>query len=116
MQRFTYVYFKQDANSIVLIVFKGLLVGGKFRDALPLVVMGVPAMAVGLLVLWLPETRNRPLPETLEDLENFRRYAYCYAGMLLHPLYSCVIKAKEVNHFTVPILNLYAVFCHTRST
>ncbi|XP_070190982.1 organic cation transporter protein-like [Littorina saxatilis] len=48
----------------------GLLVGGRFRDALPLVVMGSPALVVGLFSLWLPETLHTRLPETIEDLEH----------------------------------------------
>ena len=56
--------------------------GGKLRDALPLVVMGSPAIVVGLMALWLPETRNTALPEQLEDLEPAPRYTN------LHPEHS----------------------------
>ncbi|KAK7108509.1 organic cation transporter protein-like isoform X2 [Littorina saxatilis] len=51
----------------------GILVGGKFKDALPLLVMGTPAVLVGILSLWLPETLGRELPETMEDVNNTPR-------------------------------------------
>jgi len=37
---------------------------------LPLIVYGVFALSGGLLSLMLPETLNKKLPETLEDVEN----------------------------------------------
>nr|KAG5706948.1 hypothetical protein BaRGS_021454 [Batillaria attramentaria] len=48
----------------------GILAGGKYRDVLALIVMGLPAVIVGLLALWLPETAGRKLPETIEDLND----------------------------------------------
>ena len=47
--------------------------GGRFREALSLVVMGTPALLIGLLSLLLPETLHTKLPETLEDLEDSER-------------------------------------------
>jgi OCT family organic cation transporter-like MFS transporter 4/5 len=39
---------------------------------LPLIVYGLFAFSGGLLSLMLPETRNKKLPETLEDGENLK--------------------------------------------
>ena len=38
---------------------------------LPLIVFGICSILAGLLTLMLPETRKRPLPETLQDGETF---------------------------------------------
>jgi hypothetical protein len=40
---------------------------------LPGLVFGVLSVVVGLLALLLPETLNRPLPQTIEDIENWSR-------------------------------------------
>ncbi|KAK7497347.1 hypothetical protein BaRGS_00011391, partial [Batillaria attramentaria] len=48
----------------------GILVGGRFQQALPLLLMGTPAFLVGLLSLWLPETKGTRLPDTIEDVKN----------------------------------------------
>lgn len=48
-------------------------VDGPFGKALPLIVFGASTVAGGLLCLWLPETLNRHLPETLDDATNFGR-------------------------------------------
>lgn len=55
---------------------QGILVGGQFQDALPLIVMGSPAILVGVLTLWLPETSGKTLPETIEDLEIVKWYVF----------------------------------------
>lgn len=51
---------------------QGILVGGPFRESLALVVMGLPAVVAGLVALWLPETKGRRLPETVEDVEDIK--------------------------------------------
>lgn len=40
---------------------------------LPGVLFGALSIAVGILALVLPETLNRPLPQTIEDIENWSR-------------------------------------------
>ncbi|KAK6170919.1 hypothetical protein SNE40_019202 [Patella caerulea] len=51
----------------------GLLVGGDLKTALPLIVFGSTTIAAGILSLFLPETLNRKLPETIEDVKLFSR-------------------------------------------
>ena len=43
----------------------------EFWTPLPLIVYGAFAFSGGLLSLFLPETLNKKLPETIEDGENF---------------------------------------------
>ncbi|XP_046740243.1 organic cation transporter protein-like [Diprion similis] len=40
---------------------------------LPLVIFGCGSLMAGLLLLLLPETANKKLPETIEELENFKK-------------------------------------------
>ncbi|XP_072021441.1 organic cation transporter protein-like [Amphiura filiformis] len=48
-----------------------ILLLGDYWEPLPYVVFGTLAVAAGLTALLLPETKGRPLPETLEDGEYF---------------------------------------------
>ncbi|XP_076436845.1 organic cation transporter protein-like [Babylonia areolata] len=50
-----------------------LNVGGRFGRVVPLVVFGGLAVLAGLLALYLPETLNRTLPDTLVDAVNFMK-------------------------------------------
>ncbi|XP_070190931.1 organic cation transporter protein-like [Littorina saxatilis] len=54
-----------------------LLVDSELKDALPLMVMGAPAILAALLALLLPETRGVNLPETVQDLETGIRSCCC---------------------------------------
>ncbi|KAL3882125.1 hypothetical protein ACJMK2_028496 [Sinanodonta woodiana] len=49
----------------------GKFVGDDFGQGLPLMVSGIACITAGLLSLFLPETLNRHLPETLEDWKQF---------------------------------------------
>lgn len=40
---------------------------------LPGILFGALSIGVGLLALLLPETLNRPLPQTIEDIDNWTR-------------------------------------------
>lgn len=40
---------------------------------LPGILFGALSIGVGLLALVLPETLNRPLPQTIEDIENWSK-------------------------------------------
>ena len=43
-----------------------------FGKSFPLMISGLVSVMAGLLVVNLPETHNRQLPETLEDIEYLR--------------------------------------------
>ncbi|XP_033740181.1 organic cation transporter protein-like [Pecten maximus] len=47
------------------------VIEGNFGRAVPLVVFGAASVVAGIMSLWLPETNNRDLPETLEDGRRF---------------------------------------------
>ncbi|XP_064606001.1 organic cation transporter protein-like [Liolophura sinensis] len=51
----------------------GVLIGGNLGLGLPLLVFGLGSVAAGAAALTLPETLNRPLPETIEDAVNLGR-------------------------------------------
>ncbi|XP_071114672.1 organic cation transporter protein-like [Haliotis cracherodii] len=55
------------------VVDMGKFVGGDFGRVLPLLMFGSLAVLVGLLALFLPETLDRDLPETIEDGVQFGR-------------------------------------------
>lgn len=43
-------------------------------DNLPLIVFGVFSVVGGCLAIPLPETRHRPLPNTIDDVENYEEF------------------------------------------
>ena len=47
-----------------------ILLLGNYWAPLPLLVFGISSILAGVFALLLPETKGRPLPETLEDGEN----------------------------------------------
>lgn len=53
------------------IVQLGTSMGGASEQAFPMLVFGTVSFVAALLSLLLPETRNRKLPETLEDAARF---------------------------------------------
>ena len=48
-----------------------MLLGDYIWGPLPYLLFGVISIVAGLLALFLPETRNKALPETIEEGENF---------------------------------------------
>lgn len=61
-------------HDVIYFILKGLFVDGKFGKALPLVIFGVLSISAGCASLFLPETLNQKLPDTLEDGINLGRY------------------------------------------
>ena len=45
-----------------------------YAQKLPLIVFGALSVVGGLTALPLPETRNNPLPETIDDIENYEEF------------------------------------------
>jgi len=48
--------------------------GGHVGRQLPLVIFGVLSIVGGFLALPLPETRHRPLPRTIDDVEHYDEF------------------------------------------
>lgn len=68
---------------------------GRLHAAVPIVTFGCLALLGALLLLTLPETRGRPLPQTVEDILesserwlflsiNFYNYLASYSYQLIH--------------------------------
>ncbi|CAM6051675.1 unnamed protein product [Sphagnum compactum] len=56
-------------GGIGAIIAPGIVVLGHVNASLPLAIFGAVAVMGGLLAIWLPETLNQPLYESLEGLE-----------------------------------------------
>jgi len=52
-----------------------LLKQGRMIPWLPGILFGGLSIGGSLLILFLPETLNRPLPQTIEDIENWSKKA-----------------------------------------
>ena len=61
-------YFKAYILDSVIIVFQGFA-----WAPLPFLVYGACSLIAGIVSCFLPETLNRRLPETLEDVENIHK-------------------------------------------
>ena len=48
-----------------------ILIMGDYWYPLPYIIFGSSSIIAGVLVVFLPETKGRKLPETIEDGENF---------------------------------------------
>ncbi|XP_013192131.1 organic cation transporter protein isoform X1 [Amyelois transitella] len=53
-----------------------------FNPKIPAVIFGVIALISGFLCLWLPETMNQPMPQSLADGETFGKGDTCFASCL----------------------------------
>lgn len=49
-----------------------ILLLDEYWEPLPLLIFGSTCIVGGLLLLFLPETRGRQLPETMEEGEHFK--------------------------------------------
>ncbi|CAH1774398.1 unnamed protein product [Owenia fusiformis] len=54
---------------------------GDFRTYMPMVILGVLSIVAGFLALPLPETNNRPLPETINDLEHYEEFCKMHSKL-----------------------------------
>lgn len=48
------------------------MIDGDFSTALPLVIFGVISTSAGILVLFVPESQHRKLPESVRDGIKFK--------------------------------------------
>ena len=59
---------------------------GKVASWIPGIVYAALAFVTGLLALLLPETLNRPLPETIKEVESWTRSLHPTPASPHHPL------------------------------
>lgn len=67
-----------------LIADSVIIIGGKMGQAVPLVIFGAASVLAGILTLFLPETLNSRLPETIEDARLFGTEKYKQKEKELH--------------------------------
>ncbi|CAH1774990.1 unnamed protein product [Owenia fusiformis] len=61
----------------IISAYVGLL--SDVSRVLPLILLGIVSLVSGLLALFLPETKGKPLPETIEDGEQFGQDHKCFS-------------------------------------
>ena len=54
-------------------ILQHYVVDGKLGSALPVVIFGASALVAGILATFLPETKGKVLPETVEDAKNLKK-------------------------------------------
>lgn len=50
------------------------MISGDFGRAVPLIIFGTSMAVAGLAALALPETLNNPLPDTIDDARQMKRW------------------------------------------
>ena len=72
---------------------------GNIGRRLPLVIFGALSIVGGFLALPLPETRNQPLPETIDDVEHYDEFCrrHLGSGERRGTTCSCGAEMKELN-------------------
>ena len=85
--------------------FQGNLVKGDFGTALPLIIFGGLSVIAGVLSLFLPETKGKILPETIEDAEQFGKYVF--TGVYIKHGYingKCMSHAMAKSFFEISLM------------
>lgn len=76
-----------------------------FDPTIPAVIFGVIALLSGFLVLFLPETVNQPMPQSILDGENFGRGDTCFTTCLGGRRQK-VIPEREKHDFGTPLQSM----------
>ncbi|XP_055898791.1 organic cation transporter protein-like [Biomphalaria glabrata] len=78
----------------------GVIVGGSTGSALPFLVFGSCGIITAILTLFLPETLNQKLPETVEEAINFGRFPKDKTLEILSQ--TTVFNSQGLEKFTTP--------------